>query len=214
MARAIYIGGLNGGKRTAEGVASVLERYFEEVEPYTFSYAIQDRNRKEINMATEGATVFSHSAGIMAVHNSDSDSIHAFNGPLPMSRAKLLGKTVVKTARILNPRLSGADRHDVRQFSGSTTAELVYHPVRNLRPFVNGDISRWNTIYHLGEFQYYGVKTVARYSNKDTYFCPSNEDLSHAERMGVIIASDIEGEHDALPLAPDLVLPSHIEQYV
>lgn len=55
MSRVVYIGGFGNGKKSAEGVAEALAAYYDDVDPFTFSRAMDSQDT--VRRAVKGADV-------------------------------------------------------------------------------------------------------------------------------------------------------------
>lgn len=218
MSRAVYIGGFGNGRSVAAGVGEVLSNFYEDVEVKTFSEAYadaQDPNRSPAHkLMLNDAAVFTHSAGLLSVVGFSPKEIHAFNGPLPLSRSRLLARTAIKTARMHNPRYSFAEWSAIAGYDASAIGELAAHPIRNLKPFLNRTISNFDSLDYLSDAAHDGIRSVAQYSDSDKYYRPQPGSISVARWFDVTVPDLIVGEHDVLPLTPQLVLPGYIQDHV
>ena len=208
--RAVFIGGFGNGETLSEGVADALCDYFSDVEHMTFSQAMSERNKALLRRTAYDATVFTHSAGAMALGGLSPKEVHAFNGPLPTSRAHLAYAALKKTVNMLLDRT--AEPHQVMWNLSSSTAELVAHPIRNLRPLINGDISCYNTLQHLSAWSP-ANRVTAVFTDEDVFFRPEKKDIEAAQRHGVRVIDGIPGVHDALTLNPSVFLKNYLETY-
>jgi hypothetical protein len=187
MSRAVYVGGFGNGRRSAEGVGGALTPYYEEVDVFTFSEASGDSAK--IERATRGVDTYTHSAGLMSLRSGVRPAeVHAFGAPLPTGRAKLLAGTVVKTVAMNVPGVGIHDLSDVTsaiRYGVSSLAEIAVHPVANLRPFINGSISRFDAVTAATESQSAGIPTWLTYMDDDEYFqLSSTQNARKTRRTG------------------------------
>lgn len=211
MSRAVYIGGFGNGRMSADGVAEALTAggYYEDADAFTFAYTM---DTAEVGHALTGADVFTHSAGLLAINSAyEPNSITAFNAPLPMSKRRLIGQTVVKTAHMHMPGRgikSAADIPAVTRYDISSVGELAFHPVANLREI--GFISRANGIRYACRATFRGIPANLVYTEQDDYFQLSYEDKVVASRYHIPLTI-LPGEHDELVLRPDQTLANYFE---
>lgn len=206
--RVVYIGGFGNGRSCAEGVASALEDYYENVEePFTFSEAIKDPEK--IRKAVERASVVTHSAGLLAIRGTWPESIQAFNPPLPTSRSRLVIRTLAKTTHLHTPGRGikrGSDIKAVAQFDASSVAELAVHPVANLGNL--GKISKFNAVKELMDAQEAYIPSELIYTDDDDYFKLSWLSEMTAKSANVRVTR-LPGEHDELILRPAQTLAQY-----
>jgi len=200
MNRAVYIGGFGNGKKSAEGVAEALTGCYDDVDPFTFSHAMDNQN--VVRRAVLGADVFTQSAGILAIVGTNPDRIEAFGAPLPNTKGRLVGRTVLKTMRMHTPRAGIQSVGDLRTISAydlSATAELLAHPKGNLGRL--GQISRFNAVEAAIAAQQSDIPTSLTYANGDEYFSLSAQAEVMAAASGVTV-NRITGIHDELVIRP------------
>ncbi len=204
MDRAVYIGGFGNGKKSAEGVAEALASYYDDVDPFTFSQAMDRQN--VVRRAVRGVDVFTHSAGMLAVVGASPSRIEAFGAPLPTSKLRLIGRTIVKTARMHVPRIGIHSMRDllaVNKYNLSTLAELVAHPKGNLGRL--GQISRFSAVEAAIAAQQNDIPSSLTYNDGDEYFTLTAKDEAMATAAGVNITR-IPGIHDELVIRPKATL--------
>lgn len=214
MSRVVYIGGFGNGRASMNAVANELQAYYTNVDPFTFSDAVN--NPDEITKAVADVDVITHSAGMLAVVGTWPKAIHSFNAPLPTTRTKLVLKTGVKFARMHTPGIgmySLEDAKAVARYDASCVGELGAHLVTNLRPFANGQIPKFDAIRTGTIAQKNGIPTTLTYMNHDAYYKPTDTQLNDA-RIGEVSIAHLHGEHDELPLRPSQVLEDYFNYYV
>ncbi len=212
MNRAVYIGGFANGRSLATSVGEALSVRHDDVDVFTFSDAM--KRPEQIRKAARGVHTYTHSAGFLAIQAAHPKEIHAFNPPLPTSRTRLLARTAVKSA---NMHMPGRGIHSVEdiaavgRFDRSATAELVAHPVANLRPFANKLISKFNAIdtaaYYRGVLE---TPVTLITTDHDDYFMYGPYEITDAMMMRVPLVW-LPGEHDELPLRPSQTLHNYFE---
>lgn len=212
MSRAVFIGGFGNGRRGAEGVSEALRTYFafEDVDGFTFSDA--NKSPGVILKAVKGVEVFTQSAGMMALRGTAPEAIHAFSAPLPTGRARLLGRTIVKTVRMNTPGLgirSMADSRAAMAYGASSGAELSVHPSANLRPFLTGEISRLDSLQEGIQAKKSGIFTTLICMDNDAFFTLTEEGQQRAEQAGVEVIR-MPGVHDELVLRPDATVRNYL----
>lgn len=206
MTRAAYIGGFGNGRGSAERVASALEDYYEEIDIFTFSEAIDDPDT--IRQAVHGIDTFTHSAGMLALKEADTtpSRIEAFGAPLPSTKLQLLGKTGIKTLRMHLPGIGIRSLRDalaVADYDNSSAVELITHPVLNLGHL--GDIARFDAVANAVAAKQSDIPTSLVYTNGDEYFRLPKEREEMALAMGVGVMR-LPGIHDELVIRPDATL--------
>jgi hypothetical protein len=67
MSRAVYIGGFGNGRTSADKVGYALETYYDDVDPFTFSDYV--KQREKIHLASHGVDLITHSAGALALED-------------------------------------------------------------------------------------------------------------------------------------------------
>lgn len=200
MTRAVYIGGFGNGRASAEGVGEALATTwrYEDVTSMTFAHAMD--NPQEVDRATKGVDVLTHSAGILALEGTNPNEIISVGAPLPTNVSGLLVNTGVKTAKMLgHARTSPEASEAVKGYMLSTTRELARHPWSNLRHL--RQIAKTNAIHLAASAQGAGIPTWLYYNEMDGYFRPTAEQRSFASWLGIAL-NLIPGQHDELPLYP------------
>lgn len=203
MSRALYVGGFGNGKRTAEKVGEALSRHYEAVDTFTFAQAMN--SPETIERWSRGADVVVHSAGRMAVQYANPDYLHTFNAPKPTSRSKLLARTGLKMAVMHSSVRSVEGAKAVAGYDASAAAELTFHPVGNLRPFIKGQISAFDGVKAARLGVATGTPETFVVTDHDLYFKHSEEELAGLTENGVHVVS-MNGQHDELGLRPQEVL--------
>jgi hypothetical protein len=211
MKRAVYIGGFANGATSAEGVAKALTYYYDDVDPFTFSSAMDRPD--VIRRAVHGVDVFTHSAGMLAVVGFLPGRIEAFGAPLPRSKLGLVGRTVAKTARMHTPGVgirSVEDIPAVTAYNLSATAELATHLKGNLGRL--GQIARFSAVNIAIAAERSGIPTALTYTNGDEYFSLTAQGEAAATAIGIDVTR-IPGIHDELVIRPAATLQrASIEQ--
>lgn len=200
MGRAVYIGGFGNGRGNAERVASALEPYYDEIDEFTFSEAISEPGK--VRRAVHGVDAITHSAGMLSLAGTSPSRIEAFGAPLPTTKLRLIGRTGLKTARMHIPGIGIQSTRDVlavASYDGSSTAELIAHPVRNLGNL--GEISRFDAVKAAIAALESDIPTSLNYTEGDEYFQLSEEREATAKTMGVGVTR-IPGIHDELIIRP------------
>ncbi|HET7302138.1 MAG TPA: hypothetical protein VFI74_02290 [Candidatus Saccharimonadales bacterium] len=199
--RAVYIGGFGNGKRSANKVADALTLFYDDVARFTFSWSmIQPGLMREI---MERADVFTHSAGFMAIpDDARPNRVEAFSPPLETSRRHLLGRTLVKTARMHSADVirSSRDAKAVAAYDLSSTAELAIRPIRNLVHL--GSIACFDLPGRVTEMNQAGIPVDVTYTENDEYFTVSDHTLRTLNAFSQTSARRIPGVHDQLVLHP------------
>lgn len=206
MSRAVFIGGLNNGKRNINVVAEAIGETcdYGTVDRFTFAQAME--NPDEIARATRGVDTFTHSAGMLALVNTRPASIEAFNPPVPRSIGHLVGKTAVKMARMHTPGIGFSNLRDtgnVALYDLSTTAELMANVGGNLKYLPA--ISRFSAITAaLAAVDNY-TKVRIHTTNGDEYFTITPIQRTALERRHIWVTEQ-PGIHDELVLRPTVTL--------
>lgn len=222
MNRVVYVGGFANGQKSADRVGNALGHYFDGVDVFTFSQQASnpEETLETIRRAGRGATVMTHSMGVEAIRYSLSqntlpDSVEIVGGPRPKSRLRLLGDTVIKTARINTPGLyirSVEDFQAVMGYNADSVIELARHPVANFRPFLDGTISRTDALAIAEAARASEVGSSLLYTNNDRYYGLSSVEQDKAEHLGIEVYK-LPGEHDELPIRPVTFLKTYFEEY-
>lgn len=203
MNKAVYVGGFANGRSTAEFVGESMIDFFnlEDVDVFTFSDAMN--NPDQVRRAVVGRDVVAHSAGFMALKGTIPSLIFAYSPPVPTTRRRLLAKTLPKAINMTrqSKTIDKIPLSSVAQYNASAGAELAAHPVANFKPFLNGEISRYNSIEMGAAAVKAGIRTALLFSTNDEYFRPTLEQVEYAENHEVVVG-DVEGVHDQLVLAP------------
>ena len=144
----VYTGGFASGKKAVGlAVRHLKAAHGREVEVEGYTYSSTLRNPLEYAESLSRADrVVTHSIGYEALCASgiDSSDVYAVAPPLPISRARLFGRTILKTAGMLrNAKEYGVI--NVLTYLTSSALEIARHPISVLRPFFNGDISRFDS---------------------------------------------------------------------
>lgn len=204
MSRAVYIGGFGNGKLAAGRVAEALTKYYQDVEPFTFSYAMD--NPDIIRKAVEDVDVFTHSAGMLPVTDTSPRMLTSFGPPLPTPKGVLVVRTLAKTVRMHTPGVglrSVADIPAIAAYDLSTTGEFVSNPCGNFGRL--GEVACFNAIDTAIYAQHAGIPTKLMYTQGDEYYAPSVADVHRATMSGVDVVRG-PGVHDELVIRPDQTL--------
>lgn len=207
MKRAVYIGGFGNGKSSAEHVASALEPYYDNIDIFTFSEAMESPG--EVSRAVKGVDTITHSAGLLAVKNTAPRSIEAFGAPLPTNRISLVGRTGLKIARMHLPGTgirSSQDIWAVGRYDLGTAAELARHPKRNLGRL--GAIAHFNAVEAAAAARKKNILPALHYHDGDEYFQLSLVQETQARAAGVEVIRLPGGIHDELVIRPQETLQS------
>jgi hypothetical protein len=201
MRRVVYIGGFGNGKKSAESVADALTGYYDDVdEPFTFSDAMS--NQDIVRKAVRGADVITHSAGLLAIVGTNPSKIEAFGPPLPTTKLGLIGRTVIKTARMHIPGIGIQSLRDIRAVNSydlGAATELVTNPRGNLGRL--GQVARFDAVETAVAAQQSDIPTSLIYTNGDEYFSLSAQCEAIATAAGVSVTR-FSGIHDELIIRP------------
>lgn len=206
--KAVFIGGLLNGKSTINGILDVLGEYYADVEGFTFSHA-NNMDRHTLQNSANNTDLYTHSAGVIAARSILFTELNAFNPPIPSARFKLLGKTFRKTIDMAVHR-DGYGIKEVTKYSGSALAEFIAHPGKNLLPFLDGEISRYDYVHSLGHLARNGSSVTVVNTDRDLYF-PAHIDAISTDTYNTLMVS---GNHDAAVLNPAGVIARYIEDVV
>lgn len=202
MSRAVYIGGFGNGRASAEGVATALEKHFEDVAEFTFSDYMN--NPKDVHKAAWKAHLITHSAGALALADPRISPVRAelLNPPLVRGVPSLLARTVLKQARMATPGIgmhSLGDVGSVARYNVSSAAELVVHPLANLGNLRR--ISNFDSVHAAIHARREGIYSRLLWTEDDAYFKPAAHDIYALTSVG-IRAGIVPGEHDEVVLRP------------
>ena len=206
MSRVVFVGGFGNGRNSAERVGNALSRYFEDPVPFTFSDFV--KNPEKVQRAMKGVELVTHSAGALAIAKASSNPNFAYllNPPLSRSIVGLLGRTIIKTARMNTPGLgihTFGDVPSVAGYSVSSLAELAAHPIANLGNLRR--ISQFNALDAAVAAKSEGIPIRLAWTQDDSYFKLGQPDLDRARENAVPIGM-FEGEHDEVVLRPKAFL--------
>lgn len=202
MSRVVYVGGFGNGRSSAEGVASALERHFEDVAEFTFSDYIN--NPEAVQKAANRAYLVTHSAGALAIANASINPTRAelLNPPLVRGVPSLLARTVLKQARMATPGVGMhtlGDAVSVAKYNASSVAELATHPLANLGNLRK--VSNFDSVYAAVKAKQEGIHSRLTWTSNDVYFQPEEHDLANLRNHG-LHAQMVTGEHDEVVLRP------------
>lgn len=211
MSRVVYIGGFGNGQKTADKVGEAFSKYYEEVEPYTFSFANQ--HRYEIARRVKGAELATISSGAIPPTEAHArpDHFRVFSGLLPDTRTHLFVMTGVKTWRMHRMGQgihNEEDKSAVRSYELDSLKEFAKHPTRNFGPFLSGKIPHFNTVSRAFEARDSGIPVSLTYHDDDVYFDLSEGNEGILRNAGVEVVR-MPGEHDELVLRPEQTLATY-----
>lgn len=206
MSRVVFLGGFGSGRTATEKVGKVLESHFEDVDAFTFTDYL--RHPEETQRAAKGVTLITHSAGALSLSEQGIQAEFAYllNPPLPRRVIGLIGRSLVKTARLYMPNVglhSVADLAGASAFARSTTAELLNHPYANLSQLPK--ISSCNAVEVAHQAMDRGIGSQITWTTEDAYFKPTPLDLDNASTHSIPVKI-LEGEHDEVVLHPQAFL--------
>jgi hypothetical protein len=208
MNRLLYLPGLGNAQSGADRVADRLASYygFEASDGITFGNALADPDKVR-KAAKRADKVITGSAGLLAMVGVTTKEIHAINPPLPSTRWRLAGQTVLRgwRERDIN-HINGPLRVD-----GGFFEEVKADPWRHLGPFLDGRISRFDAIQAAIDAVRAGVPVGLGFTNRDCYFHPTPERVELARANSVLVAL-IEGVHDELALRPEATMDAYLAE--
>lgn len=205
MKRAVIVGGFAEGKRLLEpvGHAVCAAGLAEDADIFAFRDAIE--NDEKLHRAASRQLTITHAAGIMAIYPAvQMEMLIAYNGPEPRGMGRLIIAALAKSANHLSDAVVGPHRYaHLRTFLGNN-AELITHPLANLRQM--RAISRFSTVNRLGliskiEGRHAVVKAIA--TDKDEFFGAGNPELFIQRDVSYQL---IPGGHDELLVNPAAVI--------
>jgi len=209
MSRVVYVGGFGNGRGSAERVATALERYYENVDEFTFSEAVADPSK--VRRAVRGVDVVTHSAGMLPLVGTAPNTIDAFSPPLPSAKLRLIGRTGLKTVRMHTPGIgirSIRDIASVASYDVSSVAEFTAHPGRNFGQLTA--ITTFDAVDAAIAAKESGIHTYLNYSNGDEYYQLPEQREAAARAMGVGVLR-MPGIHDELVIRPDATLAYRVD---
>lgn len=204
MKRAVYIGGFGNGRGNAERVADALASRYDDVDPFTFAHAMEKPDT--IRRAVKGADVITHSAGMLALKDTQPGYIGAIGAPLPTSVGSLVARSVLKTVRMHTPGIgirSARDIGCVMAYDLSTIAEYAHNGPQNLKHL--RQIARFNAVDTALAAESAGIQVLLGYNHGDEFFQLSPNETMRAMAGGVDI-THMPGVHDQVILTPDETL--------
>ena len=190
----LVAGGFGNGRYIARTLARNIEPMYEGSEciPATFSKLERLHRTGGLDQFISDNEIDradAHSAGVLRLIGCAALShIVAYNPPLPQSRWELLKRTLHKTVRMVKDSRELGRAHVLKYFA-SALGDLALHPVSNLRPFINGEISRFDSIAELS------AEDDIVYTTHDEYYGEL------AEYEDVVIVPG--GRHDELYFDPN-----------
>lgn len=199
-----YVGGLFTGKSSVRRTARRLsEASGQEVAPFTYSWTVRNPDKFKAELERYDSAII-HCVGMLALVESGIrfDRLDAFAPPVPVSRAKLFGRSVMKTIDMIAVP-AGRERslRETVVYLGSSLAEMCVHPVSNLRNFVNGSISRFNAFEHVDIAQ----TSQIIYGRDDEYFGSKYSDFATPD----VELIEVDGaRHD------DIILTRKLDHFV
>lgn len=208
MARAVYVGGFGNGKKCAERVGEAMGKYYEDIDSFTFSDAMDNPDR--LRRAVEKTDVYTHSAGMLAIQGMNPTKVAAFNAPHGGStRLGLVTRTGLKTIRMHTPGVgikTAEDISAIATYDASATAELAVHPIANLKHL--GAIAAFDSLQAAKAAADQQIHVDLIHTTGDEYFRWS-EGRKEQVAAAAVSALELEGVHDEIVLRPAAVLESY-----
>jgi len=212
MNRAVFISGYGIGMANANNVADVLRERYDEVEPFTFAYAM--KNPEVINDITEGVDLFTHSAAMMAVLGASPNNLHAFDAPLPTGRGMLAGHVLAELFTEHMPIKGGLNLKSAPNIllsDWNSAKEIIGHPFTHLKPYANESISQFNAIDEAIIMQKNDINVILPYTGGDKLFIPTPEQ-EHTAKMNKVRILHLAGRHNEIILRPQQCLEEYFEK--
>lgn len=126
-------------------VAKEIHRQAPGADVSTYTYGFAMKHKHQINKLIKGGMLITHSSGVMVIERGAQPAKAVFISPVqPVSRIKLFIRALVKTVYHSWKIISFKDRKKLLLILGSNAFEFIAHPWQNLKPFVNGDVSRFD----------------------------------------------------------------------
>lgn len=204
MARKVIVGGFASNERQMNRVAEHLSEFYDEdVEAMSFRAAMNEPVKLE--QFVRGATVFTHSAGMLAVQHTNPHEIVAIAPPVP---------TPVRSL-ILRAGYSAYDRAvQARGKKGKLTTgqafefgkEIALHSNANLGRL--GMISTFNAIEVGIAAKEAGIEADIAFMSEDRLFQLSDAQYRKASEAGLSLMS-IHGGHEQFTLEPSEVIAEY-----
>lgn len=126
--------------------------------------------------------------------------------PIPISTARLIGRSGIKTFRSAVESLGDSERaQKMAELGARASAEIARYPIANIRML--GAISRFNSLQAGVDATHAGIDTTLAYMDQDAFgFVPSDEAVDNAYSCAagnrLTVARGIEGHHDEMVLYP------------
>ncbi|HEY5695286.1 MAG TPA: hypothetical protein VIQ80_00455 [Candidatus Saccharimonadales bacterium] len=207
MAHKVLVGGFASGRSQVEKVAAALAaRYNEDVEAISFREAMTDRTRLE--RLTRGAQVLTHSAGMMAIRDTDPQSITAVAPPVPVWAPVLAARALASISELAArslPRV-GSERDEIDGCMRDGAAELLVHLHGNMRWL--GEIAAHDALRVGIAAREAGIDTGLVFMQNDRLFRPLPANIERARQFGVRIVT-LLGAHEFFVKNPGLVLDAY-----
>lgn len=178
-------------------VAQQIQTYDKTLVVHTYTYGFALDNRVAINKIIKGNTLMTHSSGAMVIALGAMPSRAIFISPSqPISRPKLFMRALIKTLYHSVKIIRFSQRSKVLRILLSNISELFLHPVRNLKPFVNGDVSRFDLRATLPRHPV-ARGTRVLISSRDEMFTKKENKLSELHEHGVEVV-EVDAMHDEI----------------
>ena len=205
------IGGTMESKFALEYVATKLQELMPGAQISTYTYGFAMKHKDEINKAINGRVLITHSTGAMVMKSGANPVRAIFISPSqPISRAKLLLRAATKTLVHSWKIFSVKPRRQVLRILASNVFEMIVHPVLNLKPFITGDVSRFDLRKILPRHPVAGETRII-ISSHDEMFAPNENIFDELEAHGVDLVH-VDAMHDEIFLDTERILSAALKR--
>lgn len=200
MAHGVVIGGFASNQRHVDRVSAALSRHYDyDIEGVSFRNAMDDRD--QVERLAKQATVFTHSAGMLAVKDTMPNEIIAIAPPLPTVSPRLVARAALSGCGLALSSFASIERlAKVNECGCDAASELLRHLDGNLRQL--GSIASFNALETGAAAASAGIETSIAFMRKDRFFRPTEAALAEANAQGVT-AVMLPGHHDELLCFPE-----------
>lgn len=207
MTRKIIVGGFASEQRQMDRVArSFSEFYDEDVEGVSFRSAMN--NPLALDELVRGGTVFTHSAGMVAIKDTMPREIIAVAPPVPTSVTRLIARSARGAHDLARESFSQPLKQQLTLAGRGAELglEVFWHPRAHLGRL--GVISTFDAIERGIAAQSAGIETDIAFMDHDQLFQLSNGNRIRAANAGLSVLT-LHGGHEKLLFEPDELIAEY-----
>ena len=207
----ILVGGTMESNFALSYVADVISKIEPEADVSVYTYGFAMQHKHEINQIIKDNVLITHSTGAMVIERGAHPSKVVFIAPSqPVARWRIVYRATIKTLFHSWKILTFKDRSKVVRIIFSNITELFVHPLRNIGPFVRGDVSKFDLRKVLPRHPAGGSARIV-ISKRDEMFRSDENRMEDLAEHGVEVVH-VDAMHDEIFIDTDTIIRTALKK--